>query len=183
MNSRMTCRLLLAAWVSVLAAELRAEAPAVRKVQLKYTCEIAEVPLGSKTVDVWIPMPSDNDRQTVRLLNADELASGQITKDKTFGNQLYYRRFEAPAGLVGPIKIELRYDAEVHEATVTAAKQLISTQANVPAGKFDPYLHDSRMIPIKGRITELAARHRVAPGRAAVGRPQDLRSPGRYDEI
>ena len=156
MISRMFCRWLLAAWALVVAGEVQAELPAVRNVQLKYTCEIAEVPLGSKTVDLWIPMLADNDRQTIRLLSTTEPSPGRITKDKTFGNQLYYQRFEAPAGLIGPIKVEFLYDVEVHEATVAAAKQLISTKSDVPAGKFEPYLHDVQMIPIKGRISDLA---------------------------
>jgi transglutaminase-like putative cysteine protease len=156
MNSRMYCRLLLAAWALVVASEVQAEPPAVRRVQLKYTCEIAEVPLGSKVVDLWIPMLTDNDRQTIRLLSTSEPSPGRITKDKTHGNQFYYQRFEAPAGLIGPIKVEFLYDVEVHEATVAAAKQLISTKADVTAGKFDAYLQESQMIPIKGRITELA---------------------------
>src|SRR5581483_3081721 len=55
-----------------------------------------------------------------------------------------------------PIKVEMVYDVNVREATVAAAKKLISTKATVPADKFRPYLSDARMIPIKGRITDLA---------------------------
>lgn len=160
----LSCRSLLAVFVLAFVGEAVAEPPAVRKVQLKYTCEIADVPQDAKTVDLWIPMPSENERQTIRLLNTSQLDEGRITKDKIFGNRLYYRRYEMP--LVGggenaadrgaPIKVELVYDVEVREATVAAAKQLISTNSGVPAGEFAPYLTDSMMIPIKGRISELA---------------------------
>jgi transglutaminase-like putative cysteine protease len=164
MNRSLSCRSLVAVFVLAFVGEAAAEPPAVRKVQLKYTCEIADVPQDAKTVDLWIPIPSENERQTIRLTNASELSAGRFTKDKTFGNRLYYRRYELPlaagddksADRIAPIKVELVYDAEVREATVTAAKQLISTKASVPAGEFAPYLTDSQMIPIKGRISELA---------------------------
>lgn len=142
-----------------------AQPPTERNVRLNFRCEIAELPPGAKTVDLWIPMPTSNERQKIKLLNESELSAGRITKDKTFGNRLYYRRFErsvvgtdkpAAADFALPIKVELIYDVEVREATVPAAKQLISTKAAVPVEEFAPYLRDSRMIPIEGRITELA---------------------------
>jgi hypothetical protein len=52
------------------------------------------VPLGTKTIDLWIPMLTDNDWQTIRLLSTTE-PSGPHHQDKTFGNQLYYQRFSA----------------------------------------------------------------------------------------
>ncbi len=168
----LTCRSLLVVFVLAFMGEAVADPPVVRNVRLKYTVEIAEIPTDAKTVDLWIPMPSENERQTIRLLNKSELGAGRITKDKTFGNRLYYRRYELPSVTGGesksagiaPIKVELVYDAEVREATVAAAKQLISTKAEVPAGEFTPYLNDSQMIPIKGRITELARGIKLPPG-------------------
>jgi transglutaminase-like putative cysteine protease len=154
----------LALFVLAFAREALADPPAVRKVHLKYRCEITKVPQGAKSVDLWIPMFSNNERQTIRLLNTSDLGAGRITQDKVFGNRLYYRRYEVPwvaggedtADRGAPIKVELVYDVEVREAAVAAAKQLISTTADVPAGEFTPYLSESRMIPIKGRISELA---------------------------
>ncbi len=139
--------------------------PAERKVRLNFICEIADLPPGAETVDLWIPVPTSNERQKIKLLNEGELGAGRMTEDKTFGNRLYYRRFEMPsaegkkpggAGRSVPVKVELVYDVDVREATVAAAKQLISTSAGVPAGKFAPYLRETRTIPIKGPITDLA---------------------------
>lgn len=144
------------------------ETPKVRNVELKYTCEIADVPAGAKTVDLWIPVPVSNERQTVRLLNEKDLGAGRFTTDKKFGNRLYYRRFEvspaandaatdkSQAAKTQPIKVELVYDAEVREATVELAKQLVSTKQVTPSEDMAPYLGDTKMIPIKGRITQLA---------------------------
>ena len=147
--------------------------PTERRVRLSFICEIADLPTGAKTVDLWIPIPKSNARQKVDLLNENELGAGRITEDKIFGNRLYYRRYElAQAGVAKqgaadqsvPIKVELVYDVDVREATVAAAKQLIPTSSSVPAEKFAPYLGDSRMIPIKGRIADLARGMRIPDG-------------------
>jgi transglutaminase-like putative cysteine protease len=135
-----------------------AQAPVDRHLRVNITCEISTLPPDAKTVDIWVPVPPTNERQKIKLLNEGELGAGRFTEDKTFRNRLYYRRFEVPAngerGL--PFKIEMIYDIEVHEATVAAAKQLISTKSNVPPDKFSPYLRETSMIPIKGRVTDLA---------------------------
>ena len=149
---------LLAAW----AGQAWAELPKVRNLRVTFDCEVSGLPEGAKTVDVWIPIPPSNERQTIKLLNKNELTAGRFTTEKTFGNQLYYQQFDAtkPA----PMKIELVYDVEVHEFTVAAAKQLISTSAQVPTDEFAPYLRETSMIPIKGRITELARKIKMPEG-------------------
>jgi transglutaminase-like putative cysteine protease len=140
--------------------------PAERIVRLNFHCEIVSLPPGARTVDLWVPVPTSNERQTIKLLNEGELGAGRFTEEKTFGNRLYYRRFEMPpadgnkqggAGQGVPLKVELVYDVDVREATVAAAKRLISTRADVPAVKFAPYLRETRTIPIRGRITDLAS--------------------------
>jgi transglutaminase-like putative cysteine protease len=167
-------RVLLSLAVLVCSGEQLTRMPAVRKVQLKYTCEIDRVPAGAKIIDLWIPMPSDNERQTVRLLNPNELRQGRINVERKFGNRLYYRRFEGPFGPVGreeeatsnraPIKVELVYDIDVHEQRVEAAKKLVSTRQVTPGPELAAYLGDTKMIPIKGRISRLAEEIQLGDG-------------------
>ena len=166
MQTYLFCQFLLGACLLAWTGESASEMPPVRKVQVKYTCEIGQVPKGVKAIDLWIPMPSDNERQTVRLLNASELHEGRITADRKFGNRLYYRRFERPftqswrrassTGSSAPIKVELAYEIEVHEQVVEAAKKLISTRQVTPGPQMAAYLSDTKMIPLQGRISRLA---------------------------
>ena len=156
MKRFLTCSSTLCAIVLVTACAAMAQnTPLVRNVHLSYTVEIPEVPEGAKTIDLWIPMPSDNPRQTVKLLNQSNLAGGRITKDKKFGNQMYYRQYKGPFD-GSPIEVELLYDVEVREATVPEAKALASTKQVEPGPELAPYLGDVKMIPIAGRITQLA---------------------------
>ena len=130
---------------------------------------------------MWIPIPPTNERQTIKLLNGADLSGGRFTKDKTFGNELYYQRFDV-GDSKAPVTVELVYDVEVREATVPAAKQLISTTAAVPAGEFEPYLRETTMIPIKGQITELAKTIKLPDGEP-LHRPCDLRLPSQHDGL
>jgi transglutaminase-like putative cysteine protease len=174
MTSCLCLRLFLGAFVFAWGAE--AQTPPVRSVQLKYTCTIDSIPEGAKLVDLWIPMPGDNQRQTVRLLTAGALREGRITIDKQFGNRMYYRRFQGPFAQEkrsdqavtkskgATIQVELVYDIEVHEHVVQAAKQWIATRQVRPAPEMAVYLGDSKMIPIQGRISRLAQDIRLADG-------------------
>jgi len=158
-----TFRWLLTALLAACASKASADLPTVRNLRLNFKCEIGELPTGARTVDLWIPIPPTNDRQIVKLLNEHELIAGRMTQDRTFGNQLYYQRFDV-ADRKLPMKVELVYDVEVREATVDAAKQLISTSPEVPAEEFAPYLRETTMIPIKGRITDLARTMKLPEG-------------------
>jgi transglutaminase-like putative cysteine protease len=150
------------------AAEPMAKPP-VRTVEIKYSCEVGEVPENAKSIDLWVPVATSDERQTVRLLNEDQLEGGRFTSDKDFGNRMYYRRYDGPFGTSTneageqvatsggkSIRLQFVYDVEVHEATVTEAKQLISTKQVEPPAEFAPYLGETTMIPIKGRLTRLA---------------------------
>ena len=161
---------------SAFAAEATAK-PLVRTVEIRYRCEIDKVPEESKSIDLWVPVATSNERQTVRLLNEDQLAGGRFTTDKDFGNRMYYRRYQGPFGLANndqgkqvatsngkPIKLEFVYDVVVNEATVPEAKQLISTKQVEPPAEFAPYMVETAMIPISGRLTELAAGIKLPKG-------------------
>ncbi|MGD9720384.1 MAG: transglutaminase-like domain-containing protein [Pirellulales bacterium] len=136
--------------------------PLVRHLDIVYTVEVPGLPADAKTVDLWVPVPSDDERQSVKIVNESELADGRFTTEKNFGNRLYYRRFEAP--FAAPPKVELRYAATVREATVSAAKKLASTRQVTPGAELAPYLGDVAMIPIAGRISQLAAGMQLPEG-------------------
>ena len=142
-RSLSVCWLLMAVFVAYGSVASSAEPTKAPRPRLNFKCELGELPADAKAVDVSIPIPPTNERQTIKLLNGADLSGGRFTKDKTFGNELYYQRFDV-GDSKAPVTVELVYDVEVREATVPAAKQLISTTAAVPAGEFEPYLHKRR---------------------------------------
>ena len=80
------------------AAEPTAKPP-VRNVRITYNCEIDHIPDNAEGIDLWVPIATSDDRQTIRLLNEDQLQSGRFTTDKELGNRMYYRHFNSPFGL------------------------------------------------------------------------------------
>ena len=128
MGYSLTFRCAPLALLVIVAPAVAGDLPKVRHLRIEFKCEVGDIPDGAKIVDLWIPIPPSNERQKVQWLNQNQLTTGRVTQDKTFGNQLYYQRFDA-ADTRSPIKVELIYDVEVHEATVEAATQLISTSA------------------------------------------------------
>lgn len=157
------CGLVVSMVIACASVAWSAEPPKARNLRLNFKCELDKLPESAKVVDVWIPIPPTNERQTIELLNEQDLRAGRFTQDKTFGNRLYYQRFDLSSSKT-PITLELVYDVEVHEATVPAAKQLISTSAEVPTAEFVPYLRETTMIPIKGRITDMAQTIKLPEG-------------------
>lgn len=153
-------RSLLGVWLATWGALAWADEPGgarplERELRLTFTCELKNLPANAKTVDLWVPVPPSDERQTVSLLNESDLGTGRFTVEPVFGNRLYYRHFELGQG-AGPPRVELIYDVAVREATVVAAKELIPTSAEVPSDEFAPYLKPTRMIPLDGRIAEVA---------------------------
>jgi hypothetical protein len=63
------CLCVVTAGGFALAAEPAADKPPVRNVEIKYQVEIAEVPEGTKVVNLWVPVVTGNDRQTVNHKN------------------------------------------------------------------------------------------------------------------
>ncbi|MDX1931894.1 MAG: transglutaminase domain-containing protein [Capsulimonadales bacterium] len=133
--------------------------PKRRSLSVTTTCALTDVPSDARQIDLWIPVFSENDRQTVRLVTTD-LQGGRITRDPKFGNRMLYRRITDPAKELtnGTLTIVLSYEVEIREQVVAAAKTLPSTVKVAPDRALDPYLGDWNLIPIAGPITELAAR-------------------------
>ena len=137
--------------------------PLERRLRINFQCEVTKLPPGAKTVDLWIPMPQTDERQTVAWLNESDLSQGRVTTEPTFGNRLYYRRFDATATQL-PYRVELVYDVHVREASVAAAKHLIDTSAEVPTDQFASYLSRTSMIPLDGPIADLALSLKLPEG-------------------
>src|SRR5262249_522857 len=126
MGPALLCPLMLAATLVGLVSDVPEQIPRGRKLRLQYVCEIDHLPKGAKIFDLWVPMASDNERQTVRLLNERELREGRLTADKKFSNRIYYRRFMGPfpdhpdnaVAKLAPVHVELAYDVEFREHAV-----------------------------------------------------------------
>ncbi len=177
---------------SALAAEPTTN-PTRRSVEIKYRCQIDQICERAKSVDLWVRVATNNERQTVRLLAEDLFEKCRFTTDKPFGNRMFYRRYHEPLDASEndagdkvvtsngeQIQPKFTYDVLVNEATVPEAKQLISTKQVQPPVEFAPCLGKTTMIPINGRLSRMTHGRDVIPKPPQQGRLVNmlmLRSP------
>lgn len=126
-----------------------------RSLNFTYTCYLTNISKGAALLDVWIPVPISDDRQTVKLLSVNG-KKGTFNNDIKYGNKLYYiRYYPQKEELADTIKITFTYELTIREKSVPEAKQLASLEKVKPGDGMNVYLAPNRLIPLGGPITEL----------------------------
>jgi transglutaminase-like putative cysteine protease len=137
------------------AAQAPAAAPRSRTFQLTSTATVPVAPAGTKTLDVWLPVPHADASQDVRDLKIETSVPYKIEKG-AFGNQMLHLR---PATLpAAPLVVKL-------SAQITRREHL-NLRANAPAAKpakkekADPdmarWLAPDRLVPLDSKIRQQA---------------------------
>ncbi|MFA0774113.1 MAG: hypothetical protein KEFWMYNX_002148, partial [Candidatus Fervidibacter sp.] len=57
-----------------------------------YKAVVPELPAGTKALDLWLPIPSDDRWQTVRDVQVTSPYPHRITQEQKFGNRMVYVR-------------------------------------------------------------------------------------------
>lgn len=126
-----------------------------RYVNFTYTCYLTGIPKNAKLINVWIPIPATDDRQSVKLVSVSE-PNGTFTTETKYGNKMYHLQYyPGREALLDTVKIVFSYELVLNEKTVEEAKQLAPLPKVDPGGKFQVYLKGNRLIPLKGPIIEL----------------------------
>lgn len=126
-----------------------------RHLSFTYTCYLTGVPKDANRVDVWIPVPVSDDRQTVKLLSVSE-PNGSFTTETKYGNKMYYLQYlPKKNSLDDTVKIVFTYQVVLREKSIAEAKVLAPLPKAKPGEDFQVYLKSNRLIPLKGPILEL----------------------------
>ena len=137
--------------------------------ELAYSCQIEEVPEDAKIIDLWLPVPSDTEGQTVRRVAVVRPEGGAIAQEAAYGNRIYHTRFTAPFA-PEQLGAELVFEIARTEIVVPEAKTLVSEEDRKVPQDLSVYLAANRLIPIDGPIDALAGQLKLAgegPLRAA----------------
>ena len=93
-----------------------------RYVNFTYTCYLTGIPKTANRIDVWIPVPITDDRQTVKLISVSE-PDGRFTTETKYGNKIYYLQYRPGKEILGDtVKITFLYELTIQEKTVEEAK-------------------------------------------------------------
>ena len=122
-----------------------------RALHFDYAAVISEVPEGAEKVDIWIPVPRDDETQRISNLEIKAPAGHRLTTEKIYGNRMVYVSLQAPF----PEKVEVQVSFDARRLEVSSASSLRAVGAG------DRLLAGDRLAPLsdeaKKRAKEAAA--------------------------
>ena len=130
----------------------------VRTFEFTYACKISDVTEGAKHVDLWMPVPSDCQGQTVGNVTIVRPSGGQIGVDPAYGNRIFHKRFDSPRTTDTALGAELVFRVKRREVIVDAAKSLAAVKFSQPNEELAVYLAPNSLIPVDGRVADIARR-------------------------
>lgn len=144
----LTALLLLApcALASPVQAAPREDASRTLNTRFTYKAVVPKVASGTKALDLWLPIPSDNELQKVTNLKVDSPVPHRVTQERTHDNRMVYVRVERPTA-----QTEVTVSFEVARQTAGLANRRM--EAGPDAKR---YLAAERLVPIDGRYEEIA---------------------------
>lgn len=151
----MSFRLALLGFVLIAGVCIAAEGEgSSRRFEFIYESAVTDITEGARTIELWAPVPRGSMEQEV-FLDPDTIPDGAVLgTEKRFGNRILYCRFNAPFDAAPSIK--LRYVIRRLEVAIEPAKALVTTRHSPANPELQRYLGPDRMVPIDGRIAEIA---------------------------
>jgi transglutaminase-like putative cysteine protease len=153
--------LLLFISVCVLAAESTSNAQKfsapTRTFRFRYNFTVKDIPSGAKLVRVWVPVPQNDEHQTVRTLAVKAPAATHITRESEYGNRMMYAELKDFA----PGKAEFTFEYQVSRREYSRGDytqlQRGDQEPRVVAASMHRLVAPDSLIPTDGKIKALAA--------------------------
>lgn len=130
------------------AAEVPA-APKTLTTRFTYQARVPKPPSGTQSLDVWLPIPSDNAFQRVSDVDVKSVATHRITMEKRFGNRMVYVRIDRPTG---ETQVQVAFTVERREAAVLSGRAPVDADPT----SADAYLASDTKVPIGGKYGDIA---------------------------
>jgi uncharacterized protein (TIGR03000 family) len=130
----------------------RGAAVATRTFQFTYGATVTGLPPG-KVARIWLPVPSSNDEQDVRMIRAELPSGNRLAREPQYGNQILYVEARPDAAGSVPLSVtyqvtrrEVRGETPNHDSGVQLAR-LLQPDAKVPIGGKPLELLQGRALP------------------------------------
>ena len=142
------CDFLGAAALAVLSVGMQAAAqtPRILTTQFTYTAAVPAAPVGTRTEDVWLPIPSDSPWQTISSLTVTAPVSYKITAERRYGNRMVYLHDTQPAK---PLEVTVQF-------TVARRQVTVLNNAFAPSFSLASNLSPDSRVPVGGRFENIA---------------------------
>lgn len=86
-------------------------------VKFNYKAVVPNIPHNAKVMELWLPLPSDSEWQTVRNVQVSSPVPHHITQEQKFGNRMIYVRDERQ-GARGTLDVSVSFVVERKEVRV-----------------------------------------------------------------
>ena len=135
-----------------------------RTFEFTFVAEL-EIPEGSSKLQMWLPYPTSNDFQDVRLLSIDSPVPTRVYQEYTYRNSMLF--LTTPATEIEKLRVEMKFRVTRREHVESKSE---FTELEDPDGFFGfaerQWLEPDRLVPLDDYIRELA--EEVTEGKTTV---------------
>ncbi len=122
-----------------------------RSFSLSYVTDLSNLPVG-ETIELWIPVPSDDPQQRIRKLGWDGPLTGSLQVEPVYGNRMLHFKGVIPADtlqFVVEYQVDRwKYESDFEELAEDGARDGV---------EFDKYLQPSRLGAVTPQVKEEAS--------------------------
>jgi transglutaminase-like putative cysteine protease len=111
-----------------------------------YTATVSEVPAGTKSVAVWIPIPSDSPFQTIANLKVDAPVKHTVNTERKFGNRMVYVRTDKP------LTVTVNFDVERTPVLIMKSRKPVTDEPR----DLKRFLKADKLVPVDGRLRDIS---------------------------
>ena len=122
----------------------------VRAFDLVYETEVQDIPSGTSRVDVWIPIPQDDQYQEIITQQVGTPYGWTIYTDHEYGNKILHLSLADADVSTIPITLRFRIRRQEHV-------QPMQADTSVPVLPGQRWLQPDRLVPLDERIRGIAA--------------------------
>jgi hypothetical protein len=137
----------------------------LRNIRFEYRTDIPVADSQAHKLEVWIPLPREDEWQRIEALSIDTQARHEIVTQDMHGNRLLHIVASAPLPATLSATIRFQVTRREQAADVTRAMRDLAEPSD---GSFAPCLRSDRLVPTTGRIAEVSAQ---PPGEGRVALP------------
>jgi transglutaminase-like putative cysteine protease len=130
--------------------------PPSRTFYFTYSFTVKDIPSGAKRVRVWVPVPSTDQHQTVRVLAIKAPVKTDITREPEYGNRVMYAEIDNPASDKAEFTLEYKITRREYSRGDYAQLERLDQKPTVVAASMNRLVARDNLIPTDGKIKELA---------------------------
>lgn len=125
----------------------------VRRFSLDYLVEVKDIPAGARQLDLWVPLPTNDEDQTILDVSVDSPYPLSLHYDQEWGNGILAATIENPK----PFQFKITYLVERKERHVVNMDYRSPIAMENPAGQFHQYLRPTTFAVINESVKKYAA--------------------------